>query len=173
MTTITDDQTVTSNPTVTERVRSFQDRLARLGGAASGAIRNSEQEAVIQRALGNLPEFCKEMFRNPGFRSNGKGDTKGASHYWVVPEIARICQDRGLCFLEQKGRRALNLLTIWMAHTGIPLDDTFQCRDKVLIKRAIATLNKWCEEIENQKAASEFDPEADGDLFDADVRSNS
>jgi hypothetical protein len=141
-------------------VDDIKTRLAQIGKAPSGSIPNSEQEAIIQRTLGNLPEFCFEVFRECGFQSDGRGETKGLSHYWVVPDKVRIDRKTGLCFLEQKSRQAFNLLTVWMAHNGIPLDDKSQCRDKVLIKRAITSLRSWCETIESQKAANGFNPEA-------------
>jgi len=66
--------------------------------------------------------------------------------------MCRIDRERGLFFLNQKSRRALNLLTIWMAHTGIPLDDEGICKDKVLIERSISTLRRWCEATRKEKA---------------------
>jgi hypothetical protein len=126
-------------------------RLARLGGAPSGTIPNSAQESVIKSALDLLPEFCKEVFQKTGCLSNGRGISKDNSHYWVVPDMCRIDCNTGLFFLNQKSRRALNLLTVWMAHTGIPLDDDGVCRDKVMIERAISTLRRWCEETRKKK----------------------
>jgi hypothetical protein len=125
--------------------------LARIGGAPSGTIPKSAQESVIRETLELLPEFCKKVFGKSGFPSNGRGKSKGNSHYWVVPDMCRIDRERGLCFLEQKSRYALNLLTVWMAHTGIPIDDQGICRDKVLIERSISTLRRWCGGIRNEK----------------------
>src|SRR5260221_2207669 len=126
--------------------------LARLGGAPSGTIPHSAQESVIREALGLLPEFCKTVFQKSGCLSNGRGESKDRSHYWVVPDTCRIDKNNGLVFLNQKSRRAFNLLTIWMAHTEIPLDDDGICRDKVLIERSISTLRRWCEATRKEKA---------------------
>jgi hypothetical protein len=127
-------------------------RLAKLGGAPSGTIPNSAQESVIREALELLPEFCKTVFQKTGCLSNGRGKSKDNSHYWVVPDMCRIDRNNGLFFLNQKSRRALNLLTIWMAYTDIPLDDDGICRDKVLIERSISTLRRWCEATRKEKA---------------------
>jgi hypothetical protein len=47
-----------------------------------------------------------------------------------------------------------------MLHTGIPLDENAQCRDKAQIRKAITSLRAWCEEITKQKAEKKFDPDA-------------
>lgn len=140
-------------------IEEIKVRLAKIK-ERENRIPNSEQESVIGQAAELPAEFCKEVFGNPGFQSDGRGPTKGASHYWVVPDKCRIDRERGLCFLESKSKKAFNLLTIWMMHTGIPLDENGVCRDKVQIRKAITSLRSWCEEVSKKKAEEQFDLEA-------------
>jgi hypothetical protein len=129
--------------------------LANIGGAPANTIPNSEQEAVIAEALEFLPEFCLKVFKNKGYRTRGKDETLGNSHYWAVLDTCRIDTTNGLVFLGKKCRYAKNLLTVWMCHTGIETDQGAVCRDKVLIQRAISSLRRWCTEQRKKRDGGE------------------
>jgi hypothetical protein len=147
-----------TNPDI-ERIK---DLLAKAQGGKNHIREN--QEAVIKRTLGNLPEFCRTVFGVAGHKSAGKKDPetgeRPVSHYWVVPGEGRICTNTGLFFPMQKSRWARNILTIWMLHQGVELDDNFQCRDKATIERSIKSLDRWNDGFEvTEEDSTGYGPE--------------